>query len=99
MACFRLVWKRAGNTIKAGEEGGGGGEDLLTTEYTEWQWPLSGVDSFMMEKIAQAFTTSTIAYKVVVYAPAERADSLPLFLLYLCMYSVLLTSSRKIIKK
>ena len=28
------------------------------------------------------FTTSTITYKVVVYAPAEWADTLPLFLLY-----------------
>ncbi len=25
-----------------------------TTEYTEWQWPLSGVHSIMMEKLAQA---------------------------------------------
>jgi hypothetical protein len=30
----------------------------------------------------------TIMYKVVVYAPAERADTLPLFLLYPYMYSV-----------
>ncbi len=28
------------------------------------------------------FTISTITYKVVVYAPAERAESVPLFLLY-----------------
>jgi hypothetical protein len=28
------------------------------------------------------FSISTIKYKVVVYAPAERADTLPLFLLY-----------------
>jgi hypothetical protein len=33
------------------------------------------------------FTLSTITCKVVVYAPAERADALPLFLLYPCMYS------------
>jgi hypothetical protein len=32
-------------------------------------------------------------YKVVVYAPAERADTLPLFLLYLCMCSVVETST------
>ncbi len=62
-------------------------------EYTEWQRPLSGVDSIMMEKLAQAdegggctrpppFTISTITYKVVVYSPAERADTLPLSLLY-----------------
>jgi hypothetical protein len=29
-----------------------------------------------------SFTTSTITYTVVVYAPAERADTLPLFLFY-----------------
>ncbi len=34
------------------------------------------------------FTLSTITYKVVVYAPAERADTHPLFLLYPCMCSV-----------
>ncbi len=34
------------------------------------------------------FTLSTIIYKVVVYAPAERADTLPRFLLYPYMYSV-----------
>ncbi len=35
-----------------------------------------------------SFTISTITYKVVVYAPAERADTLHLFLLYPYMYSV-----------
>jgi hypothetical protein len=35
------------------------------------------------------FTISTVMYKVVVYAPAERADTFPLFLLYSYMYSVL----------
>ncbi len=39
------------------------------------------------------FTLSTIKSKVVVYAPAERADLLPLFLLYPCMYSVVCTNS------
>jgi hypothetical protein len=34
------------------------------------------------------FTISTITYKVEVYAPAERADPLPLFLIYPFMYSV-----------
>ncbi len=34
------------------------------------------------------FTLFNITYKVVVYAPAERADTLPLFLLYPYMYSV-----------
>ncbi len=67
-------------------------------EYTEWQRPLSRVYSNMMEKLAQAgerggarpppFTVPSITYKVVVYAPAERADALPLFLLYPFMYSV-----------
>jgi hypothetical protein len=37
------------------------------------------------------FTISTITYKVVVYAPAVRADTLPLFLLYPYMYSVVQT--------
>ena len=61
--------------------------------HTEWQRPLSGAHSIMMEKSAQAgggggctrpppFTISTVTYKVVVYATAERADTLPLFLLY-----------------
>jgi hypothetical protein len=34
------------------------------------------------------FTISTITYKVVGYAPAERAYTIPLSLLYLYMYSV-----------
>jgi hypothetical protein len=33
-------------------------------------------------------TKPTITYKFVVYARAERADTLPLFLLYHFMYSV-----------
>jgi hypothetical protein len=55
----------------------------------------------MGKKLAQAsggggerpppFTISTITYKVVVYAPDERADTLPLFLLYPYRYSVVLT--------
>ncbi len=66
--------------------------------YTQWQWPLSDVHSIMIVKSAQngegggltstPFTISTIMCKVVVYAPAERVDTLPLFLLYLYMYSV-----------
>ncbi len=35
-----------------------------------------------------AFTISTITYKVVVYAPDERTDTLPLFLLHPYTYSV-----------
>jgi hypothetical protein len=35
------------------------------------------------------FTLSTITCKVVVYAPAERADTLSLFLLYAYLYSVI----------
>jgi hypothetical protein len=56
--------------------------------HTEWQWPLFGVHSIMMEKSAQPgarpppFTISTITYKIVVHAPAKRADTLPIFLLY-----------------
>jgi hypothetical protein len=36
------------------------------------------------------FTKSTITHKVVVYAPAEMADTLPLFLLYYYMHSEVL---------
>jgi hypothetical protein len=56
----------------------------------------------MMEKLSQAgegggarpppFTLSTITYKVVVYTPAERTDTLPIFLSTLpYMYSELPT--------
>ncbi len=37
------------------------------------------------------FTLVTITYKVAVLAPAERADTLPLFHLYPYMYSVVAT--------
>jgi hypothetical protein len=61
--------------------------------HTEWQLPISVVHSIMMEKSAQAgesggctstpFHRITIMYKgVAVYAPAERADTPPLFHLY-----------------
>ncbi len=43
-------------------------------------------------------TISTISYKVVVYAPAESADTLPIFLLYPYMYSVFRTSYWIILK-
>ncbi len=59
---------------------------------TEWQLPIYGVHSIMMEKSALAgegggctptpFHSVTITYKVAVYAPAERADKPPLFHLY-----------------
>ncbi len=39
------------------------------------------------------FARSTITYKVVVFTPAERADTLPLFLLYPYMYSAVLIST------
>jgi hypothetical protein len=48
----------------------------------------------MMEKLAQAgegdisTIISTIMCKVGVYVPAEKADTIPLFLLFPCMYSV-----------
>jgi hypothetical protein len=52
----------------------------------------SGNDRFlayMMEELAQSgVSISTITYKFVVYAPAERADTLPLFLRFPYMYSV-----------
>jgi hypothetical protein len=56
----------------------------------------------MMDKLSQPgdrkgdappFTLSTITYEVVVYAPAERADTLPLFLLYPYMYSMVFGNS------
>jgi hypothetical protein len=60
--------------------------------YTEWQRPLSGVHSIMMEKLVQAgeggdarpppFIIFTITYKVAVYASSDKADTLPLFHLY-----------------
>jgi hypothetical protein len=71
---------------------------LLLVQHTEWQWPLVGVHSIMMEKLAQAgedggarptsFTLSTITYKVVVYTPAERAEPFSLFLFYPFGFSV-----------
>ncbi len=57
---------------------------VLTTEYTEWQLPLSGLHYIMIEKLAQAgerggarpppFTLVSITYKVPVYAP-EAVDT------------------------
>ncbi len=65
--------------------------------HTKWKRPLSGVHSIMMEKFSHAgcarvppFALFTITYKVAVYTPAERADTLNLSLLYLYMYSVVL---------
>jgi hypothetical protein len=58
--------------------------------HTEWRLLISGVHPIMMEKSALAgeggkctptpFQPITITYKVGMYAPAERADTLPLFL-------------------
>ncbi len=59
----------------------------------DWQCPLSGVHSIMMINSDQpgegggaprptSFTQSSLTGKVVVYAPAERADTVLLFLLY-----------------
>jgi hypothetical protein len=62
--------------------------------HRDWQCPIFGVQSIMMEKSALAgegggggarpppFTLVTITYKVAVYAPTKRADTLPLFHLY-----------------
>jgi hypothetical protein len=56
----------------------------------------------MMEKSAQpgeggvqAHPLFTITYKIVVYAPAERANMLLLFLLYAYLYSVAAASTLK----
>ncbi len=43
------------------------------------------------ERGGASFTLVTITYKVAVYAPAERADTLPLFHLYHYMYSMVVT--------
>jgi hypothetical protein len=74
--------------------------------HTQWQWPISGVHSIMMEKLALVMvrvhstqsptpfrsTVCTITYKVAVYAPDERADSLPVFHPYpTCNQSVVMT--------
>ncbi len=54
-------------------------------EFIEWQWPLSGIQSIVMEKLAQAsarpalLTKSTIMYQAVVYDPPISA--LPLYVL------------------
>ncbi len=60
--------------------------------HIEWQWSLSGVHSIMMVKLTLAASTIlTITYKVTVYAPAERADTLPPyppFHLYSCVVDV-----------
>jgi hypothetical protein len=80
---------------------------VSTSEYTEWQRPLSDVYSIIMEKFAQAgegwgtgctptpFTTFTVTYKVAVYALfiSEWADTLTLFHLYKYMYSVVSTTA------
>jgi hypothetical protein len=59
----------------------------------------------MMEKIAQAvrvggeppppFTISTITYKVVVYTPAERADTTEY--IFYCKRAIVFLSSSKIL--
>ncbi len=69
--------------------------------HTEWQLPLSSIHSIMMEKFAQPgeggdvrrapFTISTITYKVVVYAPAERAGTLRSHYFYSTPICTLLT--------
>ncbi len=60
---------------------------------TEWRLTISRVHSIMIEKSALAgegggCTPITITYKVAVYAPVEWAETLTLFHLYQCMYSV-----------
>jgi hypothetical protein len=66
--------------------------------HTEWQWPLFDVHFIMMAKSAQPgggegctpspFHSIYHHEQGCVCAPAERADVLPLFLLYPYMYSV-----------
>ena len=51
----------------------------------------NGIGMSSLSKRPPPFTISTITYKVVLYAPAERAGTLPLFLLYPYKYSVVHT--------
>ncbi len=71
-----------------------------STEYTEWQRPLSGVNSIMMVKSAQPgvdggggarpppFTIVTITYKVAVRFSRAGRKTPTISSLPLCMYSV-----------
>ncbi len=68
---FGHMHERLGSSNILTMGGGGGGFLGIRTEYTEWQWPFSGVHSIMMLKSAQGscpppFTLSTITSKVVV---------------------------------
>jgi hypothetical protein len=49
---------------------------------TEWPWPISGVHSIMRVGGARPppFTLFSFTYKVAVYASAERADTLSVFI-------------------
>jgi hypothetical protein len=45
---------------------------VAPTEYTEWQWPLSGVHSIMMEKLAQAGKgAGGHAHPLLLYLPSH----------------------------
>jgi hypothetical protein len=68
-------------------------EEFYPQSTPEWQRPLSGVHSIMMEKLAQAGVCGGVhahplslylpsRTKLQFYAVAERADTLPLFHLY-----------------
>jgi hypothetical protein len=73
---------------------------------SEWQLPLFGVHSILMEKLATAgmvgmvgartppFTTFNITYKVAVYSPAKWADTLSLIHRYQYMYSMVMPRTR-----
>ncbi len=80
------------------------GERIRVTHrvHTEWQWPLSGAQYHIPSRWKNQpslvevggcthtpVTLSTITSKVLVYALAERADKLSLFLLYPYMYYVM----------
>ncbi len=76
------------------------GEKYTHRVHTEWQFPISGVNSIMMKKSALAgegggctptpFHSSYhhVQSCSVRYAPAERSDTLTLFHLYPYVYSV-----------
>ncbi len=74
--------------------------------HTEWQWPLSGVHPISMEKLAQpgegGVCTSTPFHCIYHHVEscgvcsAQRPDTLPLFLLYPYMYSVVSSAALQI---
>ena len=49
----KIMKSDAGHVVIVHIEGLGGGPFMYTTEYTEWQRPLSGGQSIIVEKLSQ----------------------------------------------